>query len=213
MAATYSHINAVLTMAATRQGAHSRSSVASGEHDTGNCDGSGFSYTAEQQALWEENADATVVQTLFDMGAGAWSRVGCMRAAVASSNDIQLAIDWCMEHKDEIAPFVAAGATCVTEEVAGREDDALLYVVVAPRSVDLKQDVGFNPEFILRKLHLDPHRHVFTRGFQHRNHEYWVCPNSTWVTFLGNQSAKRRWNGIEKSALDQLADSFRLERQ
>eukprot|EP01043_Picozoa_sp_COSAG02_P039305 COSAG02_NODE_3094_length_7380_cov_2.503089_2_plen_196_part_00 len=195
MAATYSHINAVLTMAATR-----------------NCDAGGFSYTAEQQALWKESADATVVQTLFDMGAGAWSRVGCMRAAVASSNDVQLAIDWCMEHKDEIAPPVTAGATSGVDDM-GCEDDALLYVVVAPRSVDLKQDVGFNPEFILRKLHLDPHRHVFTRGFQHRNHEYWVCPNSTWVTFLGNQSAKRRWNGIDQSALDQLADSFRLERQ
>jgi hypothetical protein len=198
------------------------------EQDTGvegNRDRGGFSYTAEQQALWMESADATVVQTLFDMGAGAWSRVGCMRAAVASSNDIQLAIDWCMEHKDEIAPLagrtslgrreagLVAGSTCVTDEVVGREDDALLYVVVAPRSVDLKQDVGFNQDFILRKLHLVPHRHVFTRGFQHRNHEYWVCPNSTWVTFLGNQSAKRRWNGIEKSALDQLTDSFRLERQ
>ena len=185
------------------------------EHDTGgkgNCDAGGFSYTAEQQALWKESADDTVVQTLFDMGAGAWSRVGCMRAAVASSNDVQLAIDWCMEHKDEIAPPVAAAATCGADDM-GREDDALLYVVVAPRSVDLKQDVGFNPEFILRKLHLDPHRHVFTRGFQHRNHEYWVCPNSTWVTFLGNQSAKRRWNGIDQSALDQLVDSFRLERQ
>ena len=197
VAAAYSHINAVLTKAATATG---------GLDSGGDGGGGGFSYTPAQQALWAASADEAVVQSLFEMGAGAWSKVGCMRAAVAASNDVQVAIDWCMEHTAEIAPVAA-------EDTAARDDDVLLYVVVAPRSIDLKQDIGFNPAFILGKLHLDPHHHVFTRGFQHRNHEYWVCPNSTWVTFLGNQAAKVRWNGIEQGALEKLADSFRLERQ
>ena len=135
-----------------------------------------------------------------------------MRAAVASNNNIQIAIDWCMEHRDEIVPPAAARAPSSSDGVQV-DEDSLLYVVVAPRSIDLKYDIGFKTEFILRKLHLQPHRHVFTRGFQHRNHEYWVCPNSTWVTFLGNESAKRRLNGIETAMLDKLVDSFRLERQ
>ena len=212
VAAAYSHINAVLTRAARHTGGGSGSAVTAEGLDNPcsvlarNGGGGGFSYSPAQEALWSASADEAVVRTLLEMGAGAWSKVGCMRAAVAASNNVQVAIDWCMEHTDEIAPVAAEGD-------ATRDDDVLLYVVVAPRSIDFKQDVGFNPAFILRKLHLDPHRHCFTRGFQHRNHEYWVCPNSTWVTFLGNQAARVRWNGIEQDALERLADSFRLERQ
>ena len=44
---------------------------------------------------------------------------------------------------------------------------------------------------MLRKVRLEPNQHCFTRGFQHRISKPWVCPNATWVTFLGNQQAKR----------------------
>ena len=44
---------------------------------------------------------------------------------------------------------------------------------------------------MLRKVRLVPNQHCFTRGFQHRISKPWVCPNATWVTFLGNQQAKR----------------------
>jgi hypothetical protein len=47
--------------------------------------------------------------------------------------------------------------------------------------------------YILRQLTLQPHRHVFTRGFQHRNDLLWVCPNSTHISFLGNQAAAEKW--------------------
>lgn len=79
-------------------------------------------------------------------------------------------------------------------QAASADEDALLYVVVAPRSVS---EGGTYPEvekrWVLRTLTLWPHHHVFTRGFQHRNDMEWVSPNRTYVSFLGNESAARRW--------------------
>lgn len=178
---------------------------------TGNGVRSGFSHTPKP-AMCGESADGAVVESLFEMGAGTWSKSGCIRAAAAANNDREAAIDWCLAHPDE----VASGGSAEARELQVEEicpHDSLLYVVVAPRSIDLRQDTGFNQQFILKRLLLQPHCHVFTRGFQHRNHDYWVCPNSTWVTFLGNDEARHHWNGIEEATLDTLADSFRLERQ
>ena len=44
--------------------------------------------------------------------------------------------------------------------------------------------------FVLHCERLKPHDHVFTRGFRHRKAEMWVCPNDTWVTFLGNEPVR-----------------------
>lgn len=202
VAAAYRHINAVLNRAAASEKETSPAkkitaqqkketkvaAAASAGGDEEGEDGEGEDgsavYSEGQIALWSEIADESVVQQLMEMGAGAWCRAGCMRACVATDNNMETALDWCMEHAEEIS---AAKAPAAAAEVAigdAAEDKALLYVVVAPRSVDFKQDRGFQQCWILKKVHLDPHRHVFTRGFQHRNTQLWVCVSPPSQSFL-----------------------------
>jgi hypothetical protein len=49
----------------------------------------------------ETKPDAAVVQQLLDMGGGAWSEAGCQRAAVATNNDVERAIQWCFDHAQD----------------------------------------------------------------------------------------------------------------
>ncbi len=45
--------------------------------------------------------DVVVVQQLLDMGGGAWSEAGCKRAAVATKNDLERAVQWCFDHAQD----------------------------------------------------------------------------------------------------------------
>ena len=45
--------------------------------------------------------DAVIVQQLLDMGGGAWSEAGCKRAAVATKNDLERAVQWCFDHAQD----------------------------------------------------------------------------------------------------------------
>jgi hypothetical protein len=83
----------------------------------------------------------------------------------------------------------AAGGTPGAAVAAGR-GRPLLFVVVAPRSVDAyHHDPTVRPESVLAKVKLEPHTHVFTKGFQHRNTDWWICPNPTWITFVRSTPA------------------------
>ena len=94
------------------------------------------------------------LRVVAEMGAGAWCRAGCIRACVASDNDAAAALDWCIEHADEIAaaPAAAPDASSAEASGGGSDDQALLYVVIAPRSVEFNQDRGFQARFYLNLL-------------------------------------------------------------
>lgn len=151
--------------------------------------------------------DPSVVGSLLEMGAGAWSREGCARAAAAASNQVEAAMEWCLAHPAAVAPAPHAPKNA---QPAG-EDQPLLFIVVAPRSVDSKIDTSFDTRYILGKVVLQPFRHVFTRGFQHRKTALWICPNASTVTLLGNEAARQRWfeRGLSPEVARQLADAFR----
>ena len=199
VAAMYKHINATLCSADEDAAQRAASAVPAEGPEATPADAAGDEPLDEGPA--SVVPDPSVVASLLEMGAGAWSRQGCARAAAAAGNQVEAAMEWCLAHPAVLAP----------PQPAQPADQPLLFIVVAPRSVDSKIDTSFDTRYVLGKVALQPFRHVFTRGFQHRKTALWICPNTSTVTLLGNEAARKRWfeRGLSPEVARQLADAFR----